>query len=588
MTKDYKEGASTIWVTSAMELFGPLVELVKIDGKFTLQFLPNAAPQTVQLGNHSPCVNVEKVLNNQLFLTPISVKAGGSENDPVVFGSCGPAGQLGLATRVKKPGQDAPRVDFAALKAELEALESIGIDIDVKKAAAADEKGGFKSEKQREAEETAERADACFWDGMAHEKNDDPVKIFYCAIIDSRAECGLEARLSYTEAARLFGRCIDLDNTHLPYYAKRCASLCKMRMFQRAKPDAESYVNLRPGSPTGHCLKGIVYDGLDEYNVSIACLQKAEELAEIIPYDETRVWSTGTLVADSLRAAIERRSKVADRARVANEHGVKYRSLGEYGKAVQSLKEAAELQMGCVGNLHLHYATCLNNLGSCMEAMGNYDDAMLQYKSSLKICEVASPGTLRIFITSGRHLPHVMKGGALVNGEWVESGESCDSYVEVELVNGNDTSRSPNAARTHVVEGQYQPTFQKGLNIKSPRGDRYVIVRLMGRNPQRVAYIRAAQERRRRIQGPPGLKWEEVTAEKATGAEIHDAALAAALQHTRDGCFDAEEADKFKTEKLGYDSYVRVGEKFFRPCKGLVAPLASPLCLCPLITNCAD
>lgn len=89
--KDYKEGDSAIWVTSAMELFGPLVELVKIDengehnenGKFTLQFVPNAAPQTVQLAAHSPCVNVEKVINSQLLVTPISVRGGGQKDDAV-------------------------------------------------------------------------------------------------------------------------------------------------------------------------------------------------------------------------------------------------------------------------------------------------------------------------------------------------------------------------------------------------------------------------------------------------------------------------------------------------------------------------
>ncbi len=571
MTKGYKEGASTIWVTSAMELFGPLVELIKVDGKYTLQFLPNAAPQTVQLGSHSPCVNVERVLNNQLFLTPISVKAGGSENDVMVFGTCGPAGRTGLASRVKKPGQGAPRVDMAALEAEIVALESLGIDTGTarKRAAAIDNQGGVKSEQEREAEETAQHADACFWDGMGYEKSDDPVKIFYLAIFDSRAQCGLEARLAYTEAARLFGRCIDLDSLEFSYRAKRCAALCKMRMFQRAKQDAHDYVNNRPESPTGHCLKGIVYDGLDEYNESIACLQKAQEIAEIIPYDRSRVWSTGTIVADSLRHAIERRSQVAERARVANQHGVKYRSLGEYGKAVQCLKEASELQMGCVGDKHLHFATCLNNLGACMEAMGNYADAMQQYKSSLAICELASPGMLRVYVTSGRHLPHVMKGGSLVNGKWVESEESwsCDTYVEVEMVEGEDLSRTSNAVSTQVVERNYQPTFQKGLNIQSPRGDRSVVVRFMGRNPQRVAFLNAARERRRRIQGPPGLIWEEIAGEKVTSStEIHDAALAAALQHKLD--FSAEEVDKFQVSKLTYDCYICVGEKYYRPCKG--------------------
>jgi hypothetical protein len=121
VTKDYKEGASSIWVESAMELFGPLVELIKVDGSYKTQFVKNAAPQTVMLGAHSPCVNVEMVTNNELVVTPISVRKGGSENDHVVFGSCGPSGLSGIAHRIKQAGRadDSRRVDFGALRAEL-------------------------------------------------------------------------------------------------------------------------------------------------------------------------------------------------------------------------------------------------------------------------------------------------------------------------------------------------------------------------------------------------------------------------------------------------------------------------------------
>jgi tetratricopeptide (TPR) repeat protein len=517
VSKDYAVGDSSIWVTSAMELFGPLVELVKsdTDGRFTLQFISNAAPRTVQLGEHSPCVNVEKVVNNQLFVTPISVRGSGYENDPVVFGSCGPSGLTGLADRINKPGlaaQDARRVDMTAVRAEIEALESIGIDTaagskheTAKKIEAAKGKpgGGFKTEKQIEAEETEERADACFWDGLMNEKMDDPVKIFYCPFIDSRAECGLNARLAYTEAARLFGRCIDLENTHLTYYAKRCMSLCKLRMFARALPDAENYAKMRPDSPTGHCLKGVVYDGLNMYNQSIATLQHALDCAEIIPYDGSRVWSLGTLVADNLEKAVERRAQVADRARVSNQHGVKWRTLGQYDRAIPCLIEAAQLQKQCVGDAHLHYATCLNNLGACLEAMGNYDDALQQYKNSLLVCEIASPGTLRSAIFSARHLPYIMKGGALQEGEWVEGGESSDTYVEVEIVGGANTSRGDHAVCTKVVADSLQPTWNQVLSLKLPRGDCSVIVRLVCRNPQRHALQEAATEKRQMIGGCP-------------------------------------------------------------------------------------
>jgi tetratricopeptide (TPR) repeat protein len=405
------------------------------------------------------------------------------------------------------------------------ALESIGIDISAgeknDKKARQEEAGmkagywfdgsvprlGFKTDKELEAEETESRADASFWEGMEYERLKDPIKLFYCPIIESRSECDLGARLAYTEAARLFGRCLDLDKTHIPYYAKRCAALCKLHMFPRALSDAESYISLRPASPTGHCLKGVVYDGLNKYNESIASLEKALERAEIIPYDSSRVWSVGTLVSDNLRRAIERREKVADRASVANQHGVKWRKLGEFGRAVPCLVEALQLQKDCVGNMHLHYATCLNNLGSCLEAMGNYEDAMKHYKDSLAVSEMASPGTLRVMVCAARHLPHVMKGGELqmIDGklEWVEQGESCDTYVEVELVEelhlGSMSRSKP--ARTKVAKKNYQPTWNQMLTIQSERGDRSVVVRLMGRNPQRFALEEAAAQKRKQIQG---------------------------------------------------------------------------------------
>ena len=681
VTKTYKEGAQSIQVTSSMELFGPLVELVKIDGKFTVQFVDKAGPQTIQLGTHSPCVNVEKVINNQLLVTPISVRGAGGEGDIVVFGTCGQAGRIGLVDRILNPSlseQDARRVDFAALRAELSALESIGIDKDFAVAGskigaeqsdvggrfAQDsvhpdfvtsfhedarrgvEKKGSKTDKQIEAEETEERADACFWNGIDSEKRDDPMKIFHCALIDSRAECGLDARLAYTEAARLFGRCIDLDSLHLTYYAKRCASLCKLRMFSRALDDAKMYERQRPESPTGHCLLGCVYDGLNLHNESIASFERSLDHAEIIPYDGSRIWATGTLVAENLKYAIDRRAKVADRARVANQHGVKWRKLGEFGKAIPCLQEAAQLQKLCVGENHLHYATCLNNLGACLEAMGNYDDAMIQYKKSLVISEAASPGELRVSAQQARHLPYVTKGGFLRGSSWVEgasglkwveldshaqfaerrrlrhpaleealqstsglkwnctgierpihgreldnaglaailerkvnegsntdfkvaewaefaisdlryddfievgesyfqperktefthkewmafgiqdlchdhfvqsgstcfvpaeSAQSCDTYVEVEVVQGDNINRvrGPLAVRTRVVVTEdpkaHGPAWNQILSLELPRGDESVIVRLMGRNPERHAYEAAATAKRQQIQEP--------------------------------------------------------------------------------------
>ena len=246
---------------------------------------------------------------------------------------------------------------------------------------------------------------------------------------------------------------------------------------------------------------GTAYDGLNKYNEAIASLEKSLDRAEIIPYDGSRVWSTGTLVRDNLKQAVDRRAKVAERARVANQHGVEWRARGEFSRAVPCLIEAAQLQKDCVGDLHLHYATCLNNLGSCVEAMGNYDDAMIKYKTSLKVTEVASPGELRVMVCSARHLPHVMPGGSLQNGEWIEHGQSCDTYVEMQIMHGEGTSDSNKAVQTKVVVDNYQPTWNQVLSLKSPRGDLSVLLRLMGRNPQRVAFEEAAAHKRHLLKG---------------------------------------------------------------------------------------
>jgi len=250
---------------------------------------------------------------------------------------------------------------------------------------------------------------------------------------------------------------------------------------------------------------GTAYDGLNKYNEAIASLEKSLDRAEIIPYDGSRVWSTGTLVRDNLKQAVDRRAKVAERARVANQHGVEWRARGEFSRAVPCLIEAAQLQKDCVGDLHLHYATCLNNLGSCVEAMGNYDDAMIKYKTSLKVTEAASPGELRVMVCSARHLPHVMPGGSLQIGEWIEHGQSCDTYVEMQIMHGEGTSDSNKAVQTKVVVDNYQPTWNQVLSLKSPRGDLSVLLRLMGRNPQRVAFEEAAAHKRHLLQGLLGL-----------------------------------------------------------------------------------
>ena len=69
------------------------------------------------------------------------------------------------------------------------------------------------------------------------------------------------------------------------------------------------------------------------------------------------------------------------------------------------------------------------------------------------------------------------------------------------MVDGEDTSRSDEAVQTKVVVDNYQPTWNQALSLKSPRGDLSVLFRLMGRNPQRVAFEEAAANKRHLLQG---------------------------------------------------------------------------------------
>ena len=99
-----------------------------------------------------------------------------------------------------------------------------------------------------------------------------------------------------------------------------------------------------------------------------------------------------------------------------------------------------------------------------------------------------------------------MPGGSLQSGDWIEDGQSCDTYVEMQMVDGEDTSRSDEAVHTKVVVDNYQPTWNQVLGLKSPRGDLSVLFRLMGRNPQRVAFEEAAAHKRHLLQGMIALR----------------------------------------------------------------------------------
>jgi len=62
----------------------------------------------------------------------------------------------------------------------------------------------------------------------------------------------------------------------------------------------------------------------------------------------------------------------------------------------------------------------------------------------------------------------------------------------------------------------------------------------------------------------PGLKWEDVGSDKPiSGIEIVNAALTAALQQTIQ--FTKEELDRFNVSGLSYDSYIMLGNNYFKP-----------------------
>lgn len=63
--------------------------------------------------------------------------------------------------------------------------------------------------------------------------------------------------------------------------------------------------------------------------------------------------------------------------------------------------------------------------------------------------------------------------------------------------------------------------------------------------------------------GGLGLKWEEVDVEPE-GSQISNEALAAALVDTNE--FTQEELDAFEVTGLSPDSYIVVGDTFFKPC----------------------
>ena len=65
----------------------------------------------------------------------------------------------------------------------------------------------------------------------------------------------------------------------------------------------------------------------------------------------------------------------------------------------------------------------------------------------------------------------------------------------------------------------------------------------------------------------PGLTWREIGSKKPkTGTEIYNQPLAAALQQKFE--FSPEELCEFQVYELCFNSYIKVGDKYFRPAAG--------------------
>ncbi|KAJ1494843.1 hypothetical protein T484DRAFT_1764368 [Baffinella frigidus] len=162
-----------------------------------------------------------------------------------------------------------------------------------------------------------------------------------------------------------------------------------------------------------------------------------EKGPDVVMFDKTRVWSTGTDMRAALAAANASRDKIAKAARVANQHAVHWRSVGEYKRALPCIHDSIRLNASALGKEHMFYATCLNNLAATLEAMGLYDQAMKKYKESLAVTEKAAPGTFRVYLISGRHLPHAIEEGDFnEEGKWESKGKYCDPFMTVTLDDG--------------------------------------------------------------------------------------------------------------------------------------------------------
>lgn len=190
-------------------------------------------------------------------------------------------------------------------------------------------------------------------------------------------------------------------------------------------------------------------------------------------------------------------------------------------RALPCLLEAVDLNAQSVGVNHPFYGTSLNNVGACLEAMGNYQDAMKQYTAALRVTERVSKGTLRVYLVSGRHLPHGMEDGTWDGEEWLPTGFSCDAYVRMELeqtAREGDERLIQNKSKTagagdvggergaevvsrtsRVAHQSYQPVWNHLITLRADSGEAMVTFVLMSQSRQRRLLEDKAEELRQGV-----------------------------------------------------------------------------------------
>ncbi len=424
------------------------------------------------------------------------------------------------------------RIDFDKLKQEVEVLEGLNVFHKVRD-------DSIQKTGQQEAITRMRAADENFWAGIQAEIEENPDKLLYCPIFDSSCETGFLSRNYYSETVRHLNDAIDLDLTNPSFYLKRSAALAKLKLFERAMPDAEAYVEMRPDSPSGHCLKGVCCHGLGDLNSAVTAFRTGLQFSAIAYWDSSRVWSTGADLLRALDATADNLQETIESARTANRQGLVWLELREHGQAILRLHEATSLAARAVGKGHLSYAACVNNLAACLESMGNYRDAMARYQEALRITEVAVAGELHVFLISARHLPQTCPTGAWVQGRWVPSPDerTCNPYVRVELL---ERGAATAARESRTVAGACQPKWEQVLRFGPPSADCELVLTLLSRKPAALALPAARDDASRRAAllaaavADTELRLAEAEAAASAAAAAAAAATTAAAE-TRSG-----------------------------------------------------